>query len=323
MNTQLRVCLVHSPCLELCDDRLEPPLGLLYIAAFGRAKGYDVNLIDLSSYSAFDLENAIPNCYHVYGFSTYSVNYHLTKRLAQSTKRQNTNCVLIAGGPHATALPIAVSDDGFDVVVKGEGELALVEILNYLQQGIPLPKIVSGQPMDPLDSLPFPEYDLVELSTYTREVNGFKCISILSSRGCPYSCSFCNSNIMGAGKPIRFRSPTNVISEIRELKKKFNIRRFRFQDDIFTFDIRRVRELCTPLKEEDIEYRCFARVNTFSLEMAELLRESGCIHASFGVESGSRKILSRHGMHKSQSPEQIKNALENANKAVFSVLMRF
>ncbi|TVL97294.1 MAG: B12-binding domain-containing radical SAM protein [Candidatus Brocadia sp. WS118] len=314
IGEKLRVCLVHSPCLELYDDRLEPPLGLLYNATFARVYGYEVTLIDLSSYPVFNLENAIPDDYDIYGFSTYSVNYRFTKQLAQSIKKRNPNCILIAGGPHASALPIVVSEDEFDVVVKGEGELALVEIINYLQHGLPLPKTILGQPFDPLDLLPFPDYNLVDLNTYTREVNGSRCISILSSRGCPYPCVFCNSNIMGAGKTIRYRSPGNVTAEIREIKKKFGIRHFRFQDDIFTLNIHRVRELTPCLKEEDIEYRCFARVNTFSFEMAKLLRESGCIHVSFGVESGSRKILSKHGMHKLQSPEQIKNALENSHK---------
>lgn len=310
----LRTCLIHSPCLELRDDRLEPPLGLLYLATFANSKGHKVDIIDLSSYSNSGLGNAIPNGYDVYGFSTYSLNYHITKKLAETTKKKNTNCVLIAGGPHATALPNEVNNDGFDVVIQGEGELALVEILDNLQRDYDLPKIITGQPIADLDSLPFPEYDLVDLSTYTREVNGSKCISILTSRGCPYPCNFCNSNIMGAGKPIRFRSPENVISEIREFKKKYNIMKFRFQDDIFTFDIGRIRKLCALLREENIEFRCFARVNTFSLEMAKLLRESGCVHTSFGVESGSLRILSRQGMNKLQSPKQIKNALENANK---------
>jgi radical SAM superfamily enzyme YgiQ (UPF0313 family) len=117
---------------------------------------------------------------------------------------------------------------------------------------------------------------------------------------------------MGAGKPIRFRTQDNVTAEIRRIKARYGTRHIRFQDDIFTLNIKRVRELAPFLAAEGIVYRCFARVNTFSREMAQLLKESGCIHASFGVESGSPKLLAKHAMHKGQTPEQIRLALENA-----------
>ena len=113
---------------------------------------------------------------------------------------------------------------------------------------------------------------------------------------------------------MRFRSPENIVAEIRQIKSRYGIRHFRFQDDIFTINIKRVRALAPHLTSENIVYRCFARVNTFSLEMAELLKASGCVHASFGVESGSPKILGDHAMNKRQTPQQIQKALENAHK---------
>ncbi|MGH9936001.1 MAG: B12-binding domain-containing radical SAM protein, partial [Blastocatellia bacterium] len=248
-------------------------------------------------------------------FSTYSVNYGLTCELADAVRRRNPSATLIAGGPHATALPEQVAADGFDVVITGEGEVAVLDALDTIAAGGASERILAGRPQDPLDALPFPDYDFVDLNTYTREVDGQHCVSILSSRGCPYPCSFCNSNIMGAGKPARFRTPANVIAEIRDVKRKYGIRHFRFQDDIFTISVKRLRELAPFIAEEGITYRCFARVNTLSREMAQLLRSSGCVHVSFGVESGSPKLLARHAMHKGQTPEQIRQALENAREA--------
>ena len=311
----LSVCFIHTPCSNLNDDRLEPPLGQLYIASALQAQGYPVKLVDLSSASEDNLDSRIPDGYDVYAFSTYSVNYGLTRQLATAVRKRNPQAVLEAGGPHASALPSQVIDDGFDFIVTGESEISLIQALEKIAQGKELPKIIGGIAPEPLDQLPFPDYDLVDLSSYSREVDGHHCVSILSSRGCPHRCSFCNSNIMGAGSPIRFRSPENVVAEIKSIKKKYEIRHFRFQDDIFTFSIKRIRELAPWLQAEDIVYRCFARTNTFSPEMAELLQASGCVHVSFGVESGSPQILAKHAMNKGQTPKQIQEALINADKA--------
>ena len=133
------VCLVHTPCLDLQDDRLEPPLGLLYIATTLQTKGYPVKIVDLASELSPNLERLIPDGYDVYGFSTYSVNYNQTHQLASAIRQRQPTALLIAGGPHATALPLQVANDVFDVVVTGEGELAMLEILEHLEQGIKLP----------------------------------------------------------------------------------------------------------------------------------------------------------------------------------------
>ena len=310
----LSICFIHTPCLSLRDDRLEPPLGLLYVATLAQSKGYYVKLIDLSAKETPDLGKFIPDDFDVYGFSTYSVNYGLTLELVREVRKRNSHAYLIAGGPHVTALPYEAIHDGFDTIVTGEGEIAVLQILQMLEAGKQPPNIVNGIAPSPLDELPFPDYGLIDFSTYTRQVAGKRCVSILSSRGCPYPCSFCNSNIMGAGKAIRFRSPENVAQEIRQVKENLGVHNFRFQDDIFTLSIKRVREIAPWLAKENIVYRCFARVNTFSEEMAQLLKESGCVHASFGVESGSPKLLANHAMAKKQTPKQIVQALENAHK---------
>lgn len=311
----LNICFIHTPCHGLNDDRLEPPLGLIYIASASQAQGYKVNLVDLSSYAVDELDSRIPDGYEVYAFSTYTVNYWLTCQLADIVRRRNPQSILVAGGPHASALPNEVVADGFDFVFTGESETSFIMALESLVKGEKPPQIIVGIPPDPLDQLPFPNYDLVDLSSYSREVNNHQCVSILSSRGCPHRCTFCNSNIMGAGKPIRFRTPGNVVDEIRFIKEKYNIRHFRFQDDIFTINIKRIRELTPWLKAEEIVYRCFSRTNNFSPEMAALLKSSGCAHVSFGIETGSPKLLSKHSMNKGQTPKQIENALNNAYNA--------
>lgn len=309
-------CFVHTPCLELRDDRLEPPLGLLYIATNLNAHGHHAQLSDLSSLDERDLDRRIPDGLNVYGFSTYSVNYIQTRSLMKAVRVRNSDALFVAGGPHATALPGAVLEDGFDLVITGEAEKTMLDVMDAISHGERPVGIIAGEPPVPLDDLPFPNRELVDQPSYSRQVDGQKCFSILSSRGCPYKCAFCNSNIMGAGRPMRYRSPQNVVAEIREVKQRHGTRHFRFQDDIFTIHKKRVEELTPHLAREDIVYRCFARLNTCAEhpEVPRMLRDSGCIHASFGVESGSPKILTVAAMHKNQTPDQIRRGLTNAHK---------
>lgn len=314
-KSALSVCLVHSPCPELRDDRLEPPLGLLYLAAHVREQGFDVVVVDLSSQGEAGLATGVPDGFGAYGYSTYSVNFDITARLAATVRTRNPGSLVVAGGPHATALPESVLAHGFDSVVTGEGELAFAEILSLRAAGSPVPSIVAGLPPHPLDKLPLPAYDLVELESYSRVLDGSRCLSVLTSRGCPYRCSFCNSNIMGAGRPIRFRSAESVAHELSILRQRYGIDHFRFQDDMFTINVRRVRDLTRMLSPMGISYRCFSRVNTCSAGMAGLLRAGGCVHASFGVESGSPTLLGKHAMNKGQTPDQIRWALRNAHEA--------
>jgi anaerobic magnesium-protoporphyrin IX monomethyl ester cyclase len=310
-------CLVHTPCLELRDDRLEPPLGLLYVATSLNAHGHRTELCDLSALDEPDLDRRIPDGRDLYGFSTYSVNYGQTLALMRAAKRRNPRALFVAGGPHATALPRAVAADGFDLVVTGEAERTMVEVAAEVGRGGRPAGIVDGVPPAPLDDLPFPDRDLIDLAYYSRQVDGQQCVSLLASRGCPYRCTFCNSNIMGAGKPMRYRSPENVVAEIREVGRRYGIRHFRFQDDIFTIHRRRVEELTAALAAERIVYRCFARINTCAEhpDVPQMLRASGCVHASFGVESGSPRILALAAMYKSQTPDQIRRGLVHAWRA--------
>lgn len=310
-------CLVHTPCLELRDDRLEPPLGMLYIATNLNVYGHHAEICDLSSIDEPELDRCIPDGLAVYGFSTYSVNYGQTCDLMRAVRTRNPSALFVAGGPHATALPRSVLQDGFDLVITNEAEKTMQEVMDAVSRGERPTGILAGDPPESLDDLPFPDRNLIDLSTYSREVDSQKCISILSSRGCPYKCAFCNSNIMGAGKPMRYRSPENVVAEIQEVKQRYGVRHFRFQDDIFTIHKKRVAELTPYLAREDIIYRCFARLNTCAEhpEVPQMLRDSGCVHAAFGVESGSPKILTIAAMHKNQTPDQIRRGLTNAHKA--------
>lgn len=311
MRRQPSVALIQAPCYELDDDRLEPPLGLLYLATWLRRHSYQASIVDLSSLPQTDWAEHIPQA-DVYGFSTYTTTYQRTLKVLEQVRDLNPSAWTVAGGPHASALPMDVACD-FDSVVVGEGELGMLTLMETLTAGETPPQVTRSDPVMDLDSLPFPDYSLVDISSYHRVVAGRPSLSILSSRGCPYRCVFCNSVVMGSGTRVRLRSAANVAEEIRLLKATRDITSFRFQDDIFTLNIPRLREMTNMLCDEDIAYRCFGRVDRCSKKVADLLSESGCRHIAFGVESGSPAILER--MQKGQNPDQIRQGIANA-KAV-------
>jgi radical SAM superfamily enzyme YgiQ (UPF0313 family) len=286
-------------------------LGLLYIAAWLCSHGYQAEIVDLASTPRPDWEQAFPRA-DIYGFSTFTTTYRRTLEVRDLVRRINPEAWVVAGGPHASALPEDVSCD-FDVVVMGEGERAMLRLVQVVQAGERLPPILSEPPIADLDSLPFPDYSMVEIDSYRRVVAGRPSLSVLSSRGCPYRCVFCNSIVLGRHQPVRFRSAANVIQEIRHLKEEWGITSFRFQDDIFTLNVPRLRDMAAILRDEEITYRCFGRVDRCTDKVAYLLYKGGCRHIAFGVESGSPVLLQQ--MQKGQTPDQIRRGIAHAKAA--------
>ena len=248
------ICLVRSPTPKLLDDRIEAPLGLLYLATYVKALGFSVKIVDLAGNS----NEVIPPA-SFYGFTTYTANYHETLRIKRECRKVNPKAKTIAGGSHATALPDEVSED-FDYVVQGEGEVALCDILTYDANGI-----IKGYPIKDLDSIPFPDYSLLDLDSYHREMEGKKAICTQGSRGCPFNCSFCNSLVMGSRNCVRLRSPENVMEEINS---HTDIEAFRFQDDLFGFNNRWLKEFTKLFTSRGI-YRAFMRGDTLSRPRVE------------------------------------------------------
>lgn len=303
-----KIVFIQTPCQGLEDDRLEPPLGLLYLAGWLEMHNFSVDVVDLSAVPRKSWIEYIPEA-DVYGFSTYTTSYHETLEIRNIVNNEKPESFTVAGGPHATALPEIVSRD-FDFVVTGEGENAMLELMQALQRDAATTAVWQGTPVKYLDTLPFPDYGLTDLKSYNRVVSGKPSLSVMSSRGCPYGCIFCNSIVMGNSQPVRFRSAENVVEEIRQLKAEWAIDSIRFQDDIFTLNMPRLRALTPLLRDAGIVYRCFGRVDRCCEETAALLYEGGCRHIAFGVESGSDVILA--AMHKGQTAADIRKGIANA-----------
>jgi anaerobic magnesium-protoporphyrin IX monomethyl ester cyclase len=162
-----------------------------------------------------------------------------------------------------------------------------------------------------LDSLPFPARHLLDLSSYHREVEGKKVTSVITSRGCPYTCNFCCKDVHGT--KVRLRGVDDVINEIKEIKKNYGFESFIFYDDIFTLYRKRLSNLCDQLKDLNITFRCNGRAGINTFEDYVKLKEAGCEEIAFGIESGSQKILDK--INKRTTVEKNIESIINAKKA--------
>lgn len=284
----MRVALVNPPSNCVNDDRVEPPLGLLYIAANLIQRGYrDVSICDLSGVRS-DLEikervRNVPNA-DVYGISCFCTNYSYAKEIIRHIRSTNKTAYIVMGGPNPSGTPeFTFADSGVDTVVVGEGEDIFKDCIDSYVSGSRLVGIQQGIGRVNIDSYAFPARDLVNLTTYSRELMGHQVISLLSSRGCKHHCTHCNSVVMGGGnRAVRYRSPDNIIDEIKTMRDSFEY--YRFNDDHFTGNPN-LEELLMRMKDLDITFRNFARIEDLNERNSRLLKEAGCVHVSVGLES--------------------------------------
>jgi radical SAM superfamily enzyme YgiQ (UPF0313 family) len=231
--------------------------------------------------------------------------------------------MVVVGGPHPTVLGEDVLRDeiNFDIVVTREGELTMLE----LAQGRPLDEIEgiiyrhegamrrnkNRALIEDLDGIPMPDREILKKNAYTRKVFGDRATSIVSSRGCPFSCAFCCKDVFGY--QVRFRSPANLENEIKEIIKTYGITNFLFYDDTFTLKIDRLRDICGRLSKLGIIFRCNGNARTNTYEDYVMLYNAGCREIAFGIESGSQKILDN--INKEVTVEQNERAIKDAKRA--------
>ncbi|MEE9604796.1 MAG: radical SAM protein, partial [Candidatus Scalindua sp.] len=233
--------------------------------------------------------------------------------------------------PHISALPKEILQESMavDFSVIGEGEISFLELLNALESSAPSLHNIKGicyrdngviiqtKPMgliEDVDSLPFPAWDLLKVEKYSVfSIEGGNAFALLSSRGCPGQCTFCDSNTI-FGRKFRARSAKNIFAEIEFLHKKYGMKTFDFVDDMITLKKDRILELCKLIKESGIPFRWMAnaRVNTLDEEMLSVMHASGCMRIDVGVESGDPAV--RRIAKKRTTNEQIINVHKWAKK---------
>lgn len=313
---------------------LQQPLGIGYLGAVLEKAGHKVKIIDAPplGYSVSQiLEEAKKFGPEIVGITSVTADFYKAKKIGQRIKKE-IGCLVILGGPHLTAAPEeAIKEDCFDYGVIGEGEVTLVELLKGLEgrkekeeiRGIIFKKNgkIVKTPARPfiknLDSLPFPARHLMPpLSSYHPTPASYKRLpvgSMITSRGCPFQCTFCDRAVFG--NTYRFRSPKNVVDEIEVLIKDFKAREIRFWDDTFNFYPKRVIEICKEILKRKIEipWTCLGRVNFIEEEMLNFMKKAGCWQISFGIESGNEEILKK--IKKGITKEMVREALSKTKKA--------
>jgi anaerobic magnesium-protoporphyrin IX monomethyl ester cyclase len=239
------------------------------------------------------------------GIAYFTPSKHTATRIAALVKEIDKEIKVIAGSFHPTFCPEEVLQSrDIDFVVRGEGEIPLLELLKELKKDRPelekVPgisyrdgdgRIINNQVaglINNLDELPFPARDLVLNCDY----NSYRLHSIATTRGCPYTCSFCADRRLWGGK-VRRRSVANVLTELHLLKNTYKISYVDIVDGTFTFDRKYLQSFCNALLDQqlDVRWRCTARYDNLDREILTLMKRAGCSGLYFGLESGSERIL--------------------------------
>ncbi len=291
----MKVVFVNPPNPYAAEPAMNPPLGICYIAAYLESKGYeditliDFNLFDYDYYVSNYLEE-IPLDADVYGIYCMTPQYRWLKEISEYLS-VSANAVIVAGGPHPTNMSEAVlAECPVNHVVIGDGEEAMYQIVSKVHK-LDLDKMwrVSN-----LDELPFPNRDIkgAPLDRYKRTLQGNKAIHLVTLRGCPYSCGFCDR--VSVGRDFRFRSVENVMEEVDSLMQKYDwATNYVIYDDVFTMKPSRVLSFCKEFVKRGINWRCWSRTDLVSKDLLKIMRDSGLTSITFGVESGDDVVLMR------------------------------
>lgn len=325
-----RVLLINPPEIEYTGFN-NPPLALLYLAGTLKNSGVKVKVLDGFFCGWKGIKNEIKmfkptivgtTCLTVYRFSSY--------KILEIAKMVNPQILTILGGVHATMMHTQIIENYpfVDAVVRGEGEQTLLKIAQGKSlektEGVTCRrdnKFIVNKPQQyvkNLDRIPFPAWEMVDLTKYAplpafvNEHNGIDFrktprIPIIFSRGCPGQCNFCSTWMLWRG--WRGRSGKNMADEIELLYKKFGMKHFIFCDDCMTVNIKETIIFCDEIIKRNLKiaFNVQTRTDTVNAAVLEKLKQAGCYCVSYGIESGSSKILKI--MDKS-------NTLANSVKAI-------
>ncbi len=349
----MRVALINPKFRLPIDTRTTPHLGLAYLAAFSEKRGDEVVIFDADVEKhpiAEFIQEYRPD---IVGITANTPQVKQAWRAAKAIKEVH-DCLIVLGGPHVSVLPEESCEKPFvDVVVRGEGEETWVDVCNRLEtylkdqpvyhteafmhpeneifkdcQGVSY-KTSDGQihnnpdrtPIADLDSLPWPAYHHFKMDRYTNlqpatdHVDGARSFSILTSRGCPYRCTFCSQSIM----PIKWRSRSaeSVLAEWRHLVEELGAQEIGVLDDSANIRVKRLEEIATLLIENQLNHVPWIfvngiRANLASKELLTLLKQAGLKRTAFGVETGDPEILK--SIDKKIDLDTIRQAFKNAKE---------
>ncbi len=268
--------LVLLPNPTLANPKMYVPLGILYLASAVKKAGFAIEITDMRGG-----ETELPEA-RFYGFSCTTPEIKRAKTIAKKVKGKT-----IVGGAHPSLLPLDCIDF-FDYTVIGEGEYVLPQILG----GKTSKKLIGAKRLDNLDDISYPAWDLIE-EPFSRELfpgerygHGEMGMTVINSRGCPFQCSFCGNLFY---VPVKYRSVSNIIGELEELKKR-GVNYIRFEDDNFTIHPQ-FENLCLEIGRLNLRWKCHTRSRLIRSDNVSLMKWAGCEEMGLGVESADNEVL--------------------------------
>lgn len=307
--------MVKIALINIIKDMECPPLTLVYLATYiQKHHKAEVKIIDINFEEPLEeIKKFAPD---IIGISSHTIRFNYAKKLANQLKKI-TNAKIIIGGVHISTHPTSFSKE-FDIAVIREGEKTLSEIIDLIEKnkfntqnlkkvkGIMFwkdNKIIKTKPkefLENLDEIPIPNRSFVNKKYFEpkisyNKIKGERVIEagIMTSRGCPYNCSFCSANAFWT--KIRFHSPKYVAKEIKYLVDNFNVNYIVIYDDFFAISQKRLNDVREELRKNNtlgkVKFSCSARANVITDDLCKAMKKLGVITVNFGFESGSNKIL--------------------------------
>lgn len=304
------------------------PFGIGYVAGYLRSKGVEVEVLDILG-ECLSIEETKERIAHTrfdaVGITGMSSQYLYVKGLSGFIKKHFNVPVILGGSLSTYSYETVLKTTDVDICVLGEGEIAVLEILQNLNnlsnvKGIAFKKkgnieITSTRtPTRNRDILPFPAYDLFDMDRYTKtplyseaktraKYADIRCAYIIAGTGCPFKCHFCSKNLS-----VGYRSVDNIIVEMKYLMERYNVRGFHFGDELLVINRKRMLEFTEKVKPLNILWAGQARVDTVDRELLKTMKDSGCVAIGYGIESGSQELL--NAMNKGITLQQIENAMK-------------
>ncbi len=294
----------------------QPPMGLALLGAILERAGYKVSIVDANvDYTQiYDLANGKVSA-DVVGITAMTPTISSALRIAEWVRFSRAK--IIIGGAHASLMADdLISHPTVDVVVKGDGSNAILEVLWKDIKGV-----YESDTVVNMDALPYLAYHLLPWQKYKPHPPHGRVLpwlALVTSWGCPYHCSFCSRAVFG--NKYRAQSPTRVVDEIQFHQKKFGVREIAFYDDVFTLDNKRVFGITAEMLKRNIKlcWTCETRANLVNVELLKQMKRAGCFSIAYGIESGSQEVLDSidKNIRLEQSEEAIRMTREAGIKTV-------
>ncbi len=327
-------------------DTYCPPLGLLYIAAFLRANSHTPFIVDVAARNwsiTKTVEYIIDTDPAVVGITAKTINILNAVKISEALRERGYLRSIVLGGAHVTAVPEETLKlfNCFDYGVVGEGEITFLELLENIDslEAIRGIKGIAWKDnhgdvhvnerrtfIDDLDSLPLPAWDLLPNFPHAYkhsalETKRLPAASIMTSRGCPFQCTFCDRAIFGCS--VRQHSAEYTLKMIRYLKNNYGIKDLMMLDDNFILNKDKLFKICSAIINEnlDLSWYCMGHAKFMTKDRLQMIKDAGCWIVEIGIESGSERILK--SIKKGTSKNEIFDAVQRAREIGLKVKGNF